>query len=182
MTGPDEGSQIIEVRAAPAASIGVLRIAGREFACALGRSGIVVGKVEGDGGTPAGRFALREAFWRPDRGEAPETRLPAWPLSTADGWCDDPSDPAYNRRVPLPFPASHEALWREDHLYDLFAVIGFNDDPPSPGIGSAIFLHVVGEGLEGLAPTAGCVALAKSDLTAVLALCDSETLIDIDFG
>jgi L,D-peptidoglycan transpeptidase YkuD (ErfK/YbiS/YcfS/YnhG family) len=181
MTGPEKRSAIIEVRAAPMASMGVLRIAGRDFACALGRSGIVVGKVEGDGGTPAGRFPLREAFWRPDRGEAPETRLPAWPLTPADGWCDDPADPAYNRRVRLPCEASHEVLWLEDQLYDLFAVIGFNDDPPSPGGGSAIFLHVADERPEGLAPTAGCVAIAKGDLTAVLALCDSETLIDIGF-
>jgi len=34
------------------------RFGGRKFVCAIGRGGIVADKVEGDGGTPVGRFAL----------------------------------------------------------------------------------------------------------------------------
>ena len=38
-------------------------------------------------------------------------------------------------------------MWREDHLYDIVAVIGFNDDPVYAGKGSAIFLHLRQAGL-----------------------------------
>ena len=59
-----------------------------------------------------------------------------------DGWCDAPDDPNYNRLVSLPYPASAEHLWRDDNVYDLIAVLGYNDDPVVPGKGSAIFLHI----------------------------------------
>jgi hypothetical protein len=29
-------------------------------------------------------------------------------------------------------------MWRQDHLYDLVAVLGYNDNPVVPGKGSAI--------------------------------------------
>ena len=38
-------------------------------------------------------------------------------------------------------------MWRDDHLYDLVAVLGYNDDPVVPGKGSAIFLHLAQAGL-----------------------------------
>src|SRR3546814_19709072 len=56
---------------------------------------------------------------------------------------DLPADPLhYNRLVRLPFAASHERMWRDDGLYDLVVEIGYNDMPPVPGLGSAIFLHL----------------------------------------
>ncbi len=162
--------------------MGACRVGDRRFDCALGRSGIVPVKHEGDGGTPQGTFQLREVFWRPDRGPAPATALPVSALTPLDGWCDDPADAAYNRRVSLPFQARHEALWRDDGLYDLLAVIGVNDDPPVPGAGSAIFLHVARAGPNGLEPTEGCVALSMDDLRAVLAVCGPGARIDIAQG
>ncbi len=152
---------------------------GRRFACALGRAGIVRDKREGDGGTPQGVFALREVRFRPDRGAAPETGLPLLPIGVRDGWCDAPDDPCYNRPVVLPYPASAETLWREDGLYDLFAVIGFNDAPPNPGRGSAIFLHIARGDPGAFAPTEGCVALTRRDLGEVLALCRPGVEVDI---
>lgn len=133
--------------------------------CALGRSGICATKREGDGSTPAGRFPLRRVYFRPDRLPLLKTGLPICPLRHADGWCDAPEDPSYNRPVQLPHPSSAEALWREDHLYDIIVVIGFNDDPPEPGLGSAIFLHLASADY---GPTEGCVAVARTDAMAII--------------
>ena len=134
---------------------------------ALGKGGVKpeAGKVEGDGATPLGTYVLRRVLYRADRGAAPETTLPVRPIRPDDGWCDAPDDPAYNRPVRLPYPASCEEMTRADGLYDIVVVLSHNDDPPVPGRGSAIFLHCA---QPDYAPTEGCVALAKADLVAVL--------------
>lgn len=171
---------VILLRAAPAATHGTLRFAGREYACMLGRMGIVHPKHEGDGGTPAGTFPLREVRYRPDRVKRPRTRLPIFQTTQQDGWCDEPSDPQYNRLVHLPYAAHAEVMWRDDQAYDVLAVIGCNDAPPQPGAGSAIFLHVMRTGADGAPlPTAGCIALKLEDLLAVLGACTLSTRIDI---
>jgi len=139
---------------------------GREMRAALGKGGISREKHEGDHATPVGVFLLREVLYRPDRLSAPKTSLPLRPLSPADGWCDAPEDPRYNRRVTLPYGASAEQLWRGDRLYDVLVPLGYNDDPVVPGRGSAIFLHVARPDFGG---TEGCVALALEDLIALLA-------------
>jgi L,D-peptidoglycan transpeptidase YkuD (ErfK/YbiS/YcfS/YnhG family) len=139
---------------------------GRRFRCALGPAGPRRDKREGDGATPVGRFPLRRVLYRADRVAMPVTGLPAQALTPQDGWCDDPADPAYNRPVRLPHGGRHEKLWRDDGVYDVIVVIGHNDDPPVPGQGSAVFLHVARTGYP---PTEGCVALALGDLLAVLA-------------
>ncbi len=137
--------------------------------CALGRSGVVAAaaKHEGDGATPAGVWPLRRVLYRPDKGPPPVTALPITPIAPEDGWCDAPADPAYNRPVRLPYPAGCERMWRDDDIYDLAVVLGHNDDPPVPGAGSAIFLHLA---RPNYAPTEGCVALSRADLERVLAM------------
>ncbi len=145
---------------------GTVQFAGRRYAAALGRAGIVADKREGDGGTPAGTWQLRRVLYRPDRIAAPESGLEVAALAPGDGWCDAPADPAYNRPVTLPYPASHEVMWRDDPLYDLLVVVGHNDDPVVPGAGSAIFLHV--RRADG-GPTAGCVAFTLDDLRTIVA-------------
>jgi L,D-peptidoglycan transpeptidase YkuD (ErfK/YbiS/YcfS/YnhG family) len=139
---------------------------GRIMRCAVGRCGISSDKREGDGATPVGRFPMREVFYRADRIARPATELPCRPLTEYDGWCDDPTDPLYNRPVTLPCAASHEEMMRADGLYDLVIVLGYNDDPAIAGLGSAIFLHAAAPDF---APTEGCVALALADLQAVVA-------------
>ena len=134
--------------------------------CALGKGGVRPDKREGDGATPAGRFPLRRALYRPDRGPAPATALPCAAIGPEDGWCDDPADPAYNRPIRLPHPARHERMWRDDELYDLVIVIGHNDDPPAAGLGSAVFVHLA---RPDWGPTEGCVALSRADLAELLA-------------
>ena len=159
--GPETAAEDLAV-----AGDGYARFAGRRYRCALGAGGIVAVKREGDGGTPAGRWPLRRLLYRADRGAAPACALPSRAIAEDDGWCDDPTHPAYNRPVKLPFGAGHEVLWRSDRLYDLVVVVGHNDDPPVPGAGSAIFVHLA---REDWAPTAGCVALRRADLEEVLA-------------
>jgi L,D-peptidoglycan transpeptidase YkuD (ErfK/YbiS/YcfS/YnhG family) len=155
---------------------GELRWRGRGARCALGRNGIRDDKREGDGATPAGCFPLREVYFRADRLAAPSTGLPASPVSPDLGWCDDPADAAYNRPVRLPYAARHERLWRDDELYDLIVVIGYNDVPVEPGRGSAVFLHVA---RPDFAPTQGCVAMRLADLSDLLRECRSGDQIAI---
>lgn len=134
--------------------------------CRLGRSGLTRDKREGDGATPIGAWALRGLLYRPDRLGPPRSLLTTRALRPEDGWCDDPTDPAYNRAVGLPYPARCERLWREDAVYDVIVPLGYNDDPVIAGRGSAIFLHVArADG----GPTEGCVALDLPDLLAFLA-------------
>ncbi len=147
---------------------------GRRMRCALGRGGISATKREGDGATPAGYFAMRFLLYRPDREATPQTRLASRALARADGWCDAPADRAYNRMIRLPHPASAEALWRDDAQYDLIVPLGYNDIAVIPGAGSAIFLHLAAPDF---APTAGCVALARADLLAVLATADAGSQV-----
>jgi L,D-peptidoglycan transpeptidase YkuD (ErfK/YbiS/YcfS/YnhG family) len=151
-----------------ATSDGWLDLGDRRVRCALGPAGVVPAwaKREGDGASPAGVWPMRRVFWRPDRGPQPATSLPSEALRPDSGWCDAPDDPAYNRSVTLPYPASAERLWREDGVYDLIVVLGHNDDPPLPGMGSAIFLHIAREGFP---PTEGCVAITRGDLEDLLA-------------
>ncbi|CAN0194319.1 unnamed protein product [Discosporangium mesarthrocarpum] len=139
---------------------------GRTYRCAVGRSGISVDKTEGDGVSPVGKFDIVNVLYRADRGRTPETSIPVAPIAAADGWCDDPAHPDYNRPVSLPHRASCETLWRDDALYDLVVVTSHNNDPVIPGAGSAIFIHIAG-GAD-YPPTEGCVAFAREDLEAIL--------------
>jgi L,D-peptidoglycan transpeptidase YkuD (ErfK/YbiS/YcfS/YnhG family) len=146
----------------------------RSFSCAIGRSGAVpaADKREGDGMTPQGQYPLRWIYARPDRVAPFSATLPLKWLSPDDGWCDAPADDAYNRPVKRPYSASHERLWRDDGLYDLIVVLGHNDDPVVPGLGSAIFWHCAQEDLRA---TEGCVAIPKADLLSLLRHCHAGT-------
>ncbi len=159
--GPQARSQLIVRALSAGARRGILTCGDLRLPCSLGRSGRRTDKREGDGATPVGRFALREVFYRRDRLMRPRTRLPVAALKVSDGWCDDPRDRNYNRPVRHPYPASAERLWRDDHLYDLIVVLGYNDGPRVRGRGSAIFMHVAGPGLK---PTEGCIALERPHL------------------
>ena len=151
-----------------------IEVEGQRYACRIGRAGLTAEKREGDLMTPIGRFPLRLCYFRPDRLENPVTLLPTIALSPDDGWCDDPRDPLYNQHVKLPFTASHEKLWREDHVYDLIIPMGYNDGPIQSGHGSAIFLHLMREDGAG---TEGCLALKREDLQALLPRLSAQTLV-----
>jgi len=79
-------------------------------------------------------------------------------------WDDDPASPRYNTWVDLTAQdagADPEPMYVSP-AYDHGAVIAYNTDR-TPGLGSAIFLHVsLGR------PTAGCVSLPAGQLVDVL--------------
>ena len=120
-------------------------------------------KREGDGKTPSGVFKLGQAF-----GYAPgvTTRLAYRQAGPDDFWVDDPQSPQYNQWVVgKPTATSFERMKRDDEYYRLGVVIEYNTDPIVSGLGSAIFLHIWGSADSS---TAGCVALAAEDVTALL--------------
>lgn len=146
--------------------------------CALGRGGVIdaAQKREGDGASPLGTWRLKRVLYRPDRVARPETALPVIPLAEHDGWCDAPDHPLYNRPVTLPFAASHEKLWRDDHVYDLIVELSQNDDPVTPHLGSAVFMHLSRDDFR---PTEGCVAIPLDQMLAVLRVASLESTIEI---
>lgn len=131
------------------------------FRVSLGRSGITRTKREGDGATPAGQWRLVQAFSRPGGFRFGANGIPARPIRRDDGWCDDMASPRYNRAVRLPCTASHEEMWRKDHLYDIVIETDWNRRPAIRGRGSAIFIHLRRD--DG-GPTAGCIALSPRDM------------------
>lgn len=135
------------------------------MAAVIGENGITDQKREGDMATPTGQFTLRKVYYRADRTHRPIAALPVQALHPHDGWCDDPQSPHYNQHITLPDAARHEVMWREDDLYNLVVVIGYNDAPALPDLGSAIFMHLQ---RPDRTPTEGCVALTEQDLRAVL--------------
>ena len=154
-------AHLVDAFSRPCLLVGTLRVA-----VVLGAGGIRADKREGDGATPPGLLVLRRVLYRADRGSAPACAVPREALAPDDGWCDDPGHPDYNRMIRLPHPARHERLWRDDGLYDIVGVLGWNDDPVLRGRGSAIFLHAARPDGQ---PTTGCIALAPDALRQVLA-------------
>ena len=161
-----------------ASSDGNFTLNGRVVPCAIGRSGMVAAtdKREGDGASPIGFWPIRRFVYRADRLSVPQALLPITATKPQHGWCDDANDPLYNQPVTLPYPASCEQMWREDHVYDLVGILGHNDDPTIAGMGSAIFLHLA---RPGFAPTEGCIALTLEDMLEVIRLAGPGSAIEI---
>ncbi len=130
----------------------------------LGRNGLAPpgSKTEGDGRTPSGTFRLVYAF-----GYQPQvqTNMPYRQATDEDFWVDDPNSPQYNQWVRDKAQAnSYERMRRDDDQYAYGVVIDYNSER-IPWLGSAIFLHVWA-GPE--SPTAGCVAVSKEHMKALL--------------
>lgn len=146
--------------------------------CRIGRKGAIryQNGREGDEKTPKGQYVMRFGLYRGDRVPTPKSRLNFRPLRDDDGWCDAKDDPAYNRFIRLPYPASHERLWREDGAYDLIIVMSHNDSPPLSGLGSAVFIHVTPPDDRN---TLGCVALYPETWAKLLPHVYTDMLIHI---
>jgi L,D-peptidoglycan transpeptidase YkuD (ErfK/YbiS/YcfS/YnhG family) len=166
----------VQVSVRPRGGLAVLCYGWRRMRVVLGDGGVTYRKREGDRATPLGTFQPISVYYRSDRGRRPITGLPILAIRPYDGWCDDPRHGAYNRPVRQPFGASHERLWREDGLYDLVVVLTHNQCPRIRNRGSAIFMHVAAADFSA---THGCIAMAKSDLTGLIAHVDRDSRIVI---
>jgi L,D-peptidoglycan transpeptidase YkuD (ErfK/YbiS/YcfS/YnhG family) len=128
----------------------------------IGRNGFAPpgAKREGDGRTPTGAYRMAFLFGVLPN---PGVRLPYRRIHAYDYWDDDPASPRYNEWVDArraSAGASPEPM--DVSAYDYGAVIGYNT-ARTPGLGSAIFLHLnIGTG------TAGCVTLPPDKLLPLL--------------
>ena len=179
---------------------GRLIAGGRVFRCALGRGGISAFKREGDGATPLAGMRITGGWFRADRVGRPRFFAPLRAIGAADGWCDAPADPNYNRPVRLPFAASHERMMRADRLYDVCLVLDWNLDRgkarrkparrpilrPEGKItprgrkrfgGSAIFLHIAKSGFP---PTEGCIAVSPETMRWLAPRIGPETRVRVE--
>jgi L,D-peptidoglycan transpeptidase YkuD (ErfK/YbiS/YcfS/YnhG family) len=147
---------------------GLLVCGGLRLPCTLGRGGIARLKREGDGATPAGRYPLESLIVRRDRLPGPRTCLPARAMRDTDAWEEAPRSGRYNRLVHRHAAAAGDRLWRDDRLYDMVGVLGWNRRERASYRGSAIFVHLCRP--DG-GPTAGCIALKPRDLKLLLERC-----------
>ena len=149
---------------------------GLKLRCAIGRSGVITRKREGDGGTPRATLTPLRIYVRRDEWRSRGFDLPSYAIQGDMGWCDDVTSSRYNRLIRRPFALSHEKLWREDHLYDIVIETDWNAQPAIRGLGSAIFIHLARPGLK---PTEGCIALSRKDMGLFLRCLNRRTKIII---
>ena len=140
------------------------KVACGPFECNIGRGGM--GKLkEGDGKTPEGVLDLGSAF---GQGGAPEGSTWPWrETGETDYWVEDSKSQYYNQYVNT---EDVEKDWSDaDKLlidkYRIAIEVKYNPEN-TPGLGSAIFLHVWG-GENVL--TGGCTAMAESSIETVIA-------------
>jgi len=144
----------------------ILAVAGRAGFAAFGE------KREGDGRTPSGVFPFEQAF---GYAEAIDSAMPYCRIDEDDVWVNDPASPLYNTwaKKAMAGPFSFEEMRREDGLYRVGIIIGYNRHPVKKGLGSAIFVHPWrARG----AATSGCVAMAERDLRLILSWLHPEKL------
>ncbi|MEK0419379.1 MAG: hypothetical protein RIQ65_72, partial [Pseudomonadota bacterium] len=147
-----------------------------KFRCALGKNGIKKKIKEGDNITPLGIFKITKIYYRQDKIKKIRTLIKKIKIKKNMGWCDDPKSNFYNKQIKLPSKFGYERLYRNDHIYDLFAVLNYNINPVLKNKGSAIFIHVAKNNYE---PTAGCIAVKKNDLIKLLQIIKKNTRVKI---
>ncbi len=131
-------------------------------------------KHEGDGRSPAGIFTLASAFGYAPADSAGWVRLPYQRATRSYECVDDSLSRYYNqtleRATVAPDWSSSEIMRRDDALYRWGIIVAHNM-PAVPGAGSCIFLHIWSGPADG---TAGCTAMAKPDLLAVMRWLDPD--------
>jgi L,D-peptidoglycan transpeptidase YkuD (ErfK/YbiS/YcfS/YnhG family) len=144
--------------------------------CAIGKRGITIRKVEGDGKTPAGIFKFKSIFYRKDKIPKIKGKLQKFVIRKNMGWCDDVNSKQYNRLVKFPFNFKAEKLWLTKNIYDIIIIINYNTNPIKKKKGSAIFLHIA---KKNYAPTKGCVAISKKNMILLVNKIDTKTRLKI---
>jgi L,D-peptidoglycan transpeptidase YkuD (ErfK/YbiS/YcfS/YnhG family) len=154
---------------------------GRPWPVLFGRNGLAWGsgvrgqeenvrrKAERDGRAPAGLFRIGKIYTY-DRALPAGSDYPFHTVTAADVWVDDVNHPDYNRHLlvdpanPPPWYAK-QRMRLGDFAYRWLVEIRHNSDPPVPGHGSAIFLHIR-RGPQ--RPSAGCTTMATEDLVTLI--------------
>jgi L,D-peptidoglycan transpeptidase YkuD (ErfK/YbiS/YcfS/YnhG family) len=67
-------------------------------------------------------------------------------------------------------------MWLESGVYDIVVILGHNDAPVVPGMGSAIFLHL---SQPDYSPTQGCVAIPRPEMERLLALAKPGDAVEV---
>jgi len=132
----------------------------------VGSEGVSGQSYEGSYQTPAGLFAIGQAFYIYNK---PSTGLPSFQVTNDTYWVDDPDSVYYNQRV----EGTTNKDWNSaEHMIDYVSykygcVIEFNTNNTEKGKGSAIFFHC------GDSPTAGCVAVSEDMMLSYLGRLDA---------
>ena len=156
---------------------GYLKYKNLKFRCALGRGGVKKKIMEGDNITPKGIFKIIKIYYRHDKIKKIKTLIKKIKIKKNMGWCDDPNSRFYNKLINLPTKYCHEKLYRNDNLYDLIVVLGYNTNPIIKNKGSAIFMHVAKNSYR---KTKGCIALKKNHLIKIISKIKKNTKIKIN--
>ena len=150
---------------------------GYKLKCAIGKSGIISSKKEGDLATPKGTFELGMFYYRKNNNHPLKCKIKKRIIKKRMGWCNDSRGKKYNQEISFPFKYGAEKLYRKDRIYDLFINIKYNSHPVIKEKGSAIFLHIIDSKYK---PTKGCIAISKNDFLKILPLINKKTKISID--
>ena len=149
---------------------------GYKLKCAIGKSGIISSKKEGDLATPKGTFELGTFYYRKDNNKPLKCKIKKRIIKQKMGWCNDSRSKKYNQEIMFPFKYGAEKLYKKYKIYDLFINIKYNYRPVIKEKGSAIFLHVTDKKYK---PTKGCVAITKKDFFKILPYINEKTKISI---
>lgn len=147
----------------------------------IGKNGVNYSqRSEGDYTTPGGVYPMKECFGimnAPDHMSLKYTKV-----TKEHYWDGDRTSSHYNTMVEAGrMPAgwnkgAGEHLIEYTQQYRYCMNIGFNCDPPVPGVGFAIFLHCTREGMTN---TGGCIAIPESYMIKCLEMATENTYIVI---
>jgi len=184
VTAPSWNSTTATLRTYEKSKDGTWRIVHGPVSSFLGYGGLAAAQErrQGTGDTPAGTFAIVNAF---GRSANPGTDLPYRRVDRDDAWTYNPKVPStYNLLQTAPvswrgYGSYVEMLWSYGRQYDYVAVLDYNlpegdvtrdkrgirrtEEPANTAAGGGIFLHV-SKGK----PTAGCISVARPTMKSIM--------------
>ena len=142
---------------------------GKSIKVNLGRSGMKIHKIEGDGSAPEGIFKLGKIFAYNNI----KTRMPFIKASYDLICVDDTTSKNYNKMLYIAESEgvkSFEFMHRDDKLYKYGVVINHNPNNKVPQ-GSCVFLHI--QKAEN-SPTSGCTSMSEENLKEIIEWLDEK--------